>query len=43
MAFHEWDRPEMWKGSMRKLREDIMPKLSQHAASKLAAYKTAAE
>lgn len=43
MAFHEWDKPEMWQGSMRKLREDVMPKFSQHAASKLAAYNRAAE
>lgn len=43
MAFHEWDRPDMWKGSMRKLREDVMPKLSQHAEGKLAAYRKAAE
>jgi len=42
MAFHEWDRPAMWQGSMRKLREEIMPKLSQHADFKLAAYKKAA-
>lgn len=28
---HDWDRPEMWKRSMRLLAEDVLPKLAQHA------------
>ena len=30
---HDWDRPELWRRSMRLLIEDVMPKLSQHARS----------
>ena len=37
MAFHEWDRPEIWKGSMRRLKEEVMPKFAQHAKGKLPA------
>jgi alkanesulfonate monooxygenase SsuD/methylene tetrahydromethanopterin reductase-like flavin-dependent oxidoreductase (luciferase family) len=31
---HDWDRPEMWKRSMRLLAEQVMPKLSRHAAAR---------
>jgi alkanesulfonate monooxygenase SsuD/methylene tetrahydromethanopterin reductase-like flavin-dependent oxidoreductase (luciferase family) len=31
---HDWDRPEMWKRSMRLLAEEVMPKLGQHAAAR---------
>lgn len=34
---HEWDDPALWQGSMRRLAEDVMPKLSQHADSLRAA------
>lgn len=34
---HEWDNPALWQGSMRRLAEDVMPKLSQHADSMRAA------
>ena len=34
---HEWDDPALWQGSMRRLAEDVMPKLSQHADSMRAA------
>ena len=30
---HEWDEPQLWQGSMRRLAQEVMPKLSQHADS----------
>jgi len=34
---HEWDNAPLMQGSMRRLAEDVMPKLSQHADSLRAA------
>lgn len=31
MTGHDWDDPELWQGSMRRLAHDVMPRLSQHA------------
>ena len=28
---HDWDDGELWRGSMRRLAEDVMPPLRQHA------------
>jgi alkanesulfonate monooxygenase SsuD/methylene tetrahydromethanopterin reductase-like flavin-dependent oxidoreductase (luciferase family) len=36
LAFHEWDRKPMWKSSMRALAHDVMPRLREHMAGKLA-------
>ena len=33
MTGHDWDDKDMWRGSMRMLAEDVMPRLSQHAES----------
>ncbi|MFO1150840.1 MAG: LLM class flavin-dependent oxidoreductase [Alsobacter sp.] len=37
LAFHEWDRKPMWKASMRRLAEDVMPGFRRYADGKLAA------
>lgn len=31
MTGHDWDDKDLWRGSMRRLAEDVMPRLSQHA------------
>ena len=31
MVAHDWDDSDLWQNSMRHLRNDIMPRLSQHA------------
>jgi hypothetical protein len=31
MVAHDWDDPILWQSSMKRLAEDIMPGLSQHA------------
>ena len=36
-AFHEWDRKALWQNSMRRLVEDVLPKVRQYCAAKLAA------
>ena len=36
-AFHEWDRKALWQGSMRRLVEQVMPKVRQYCTLKLAA------
>ena len=33
MTGHDWDDKDMWRGSMRMLAEDVVPRLSQHAES----------
>ncbi|NND49598.1 MAG: LLM class flavin-dependent oxidoreductase, partial [Rhizobiales bacterium] len=33
MVGHDWEETGLWQSSMRRLAEDVMPKLSQHAAS----------
>ncbi len=33
MTGHDWDDRDMWRRSMHLLAEDVMPRLSQHAAS----------
>ena len=30
---HDWDDPDMWRGSMAKLARDVMPRFSAHAAA----------
>ena len=37
MAGHDWDDKALWRGSMERLARDVMPRLSQHAASSQAA------
>jgi alkanesulfonate monooxygenase SsuD/methylene tetrahydromethanopterin reductase-like flavin-dependent oxidoreductase (luciferase family) len=34
MAFHEWDRKDLWKRSMHLLVESVMPTVSAYAASR---------
>ena len=34
---HDWDRPQMWKRSMRLLAEEVMPRLGQHARATMKA------
>jgi alkanesulfonate monooxygenase SsuD/methylene tetrahydromethanopterin reductase-like flavin-dependent oxidoreductase (luciferase family) len=34
MVGHDFDGTELWTSSMRRLKQDVMPKLAQHAASK---------
>lgn len=36
VAFHEWDKPAMWKGSMKSIVEDVMPRFRQHMTAQLA-------
>jgi alkanesulfonate monooxygenase SsuD/methylene tetrahydromethanopterin reductase-like flavin-dependent oxidoreductase (luciferase family) len=36
-AFHEWDRKALWQASMRRLIEDVVPKVRQYCEVKLAA------
>jgi alkanesulfonate monooxygenase SsuD/methylene tetrahydromethanopterin reductase-like flavin-dependent oxidoreductase (luciferase family) len=31
MTGHDWDDKDLWRGSMRRLAEDVMPRLIQHA------------
>lgn len=31
MTGHDWDDKDLWRGSMQRLAEDVMPRLSQHA------------
>ena len=31
MTGHDWDDKDLWRGSMRRLAEDVMPRLSRHA------------
>ena len=31
MTGHDWDDKDLWRGSMRRLAEDVMPRFSQHA------------
>jgi alkanesulfonate monooxygenase SsuD/methylene tetrahydromethanopterin reductase-like flavin-dependent oxidoreductase (luciferase family) len=31
MTGHDWGDKDLWRGSMRRLAEDVMPRLSQHA------------
>jgi alkanesulfonate monooxygenase SsuD/methylene tetrahydromethanopterin reductase-like flavin-dependent oxidoreductase (luciferase family) len=33
MGGHDWDKPTLWKRSMELLANDVMPKLSAHAAA----------
>lgn len=37
MAGHDWDDKALWRGSMERLARDVMPRLSQHSASREAA------
>ncbi len=34
MVGHDWDRPALWRGSMRRLAEEVMPRFNQHVAAK---------
>jgi alkanesulfonate monooxygenase SsuD/methylene tetrahydromethanopterin reductase-like flavin-dependent oxidoreductase (luciferase family) len=36
-TFHEWDRKALWQQSMRRLIEDVLPKVRQYCNIKLAA------
>ena len=36
-TFHEWDRKALWQQSMRRLIEDVLPKVRQYCDVKLAA------
>jgi alkanesulfonate monooxygenase SsuD/methylene tetrahydromethanopterin reductase-like flavin-dependent oxidoreductase (luciferase family) len=36
-AFHEWDRKELWKASMRRLIEEVMPRIGGYCRDKFAA------
>jgi len=31
MTGYDWDDERLWRGSIRRLAEDVLPKLSQHA------------
>lgn len=33
---HDWDEPALWKASMRRLAEDVMPRFNQHAEAEFA-------
>jgi alkanesulfonate monooxygenase SsuD/methylene tetrahydromethanopterin reductase-like flavin-dependent oxidoreductase (luciferase family) len=35
-AFHEWDRKPLWKASMQRLAEEVMPRISDYSRGKLA-------
>jgi alkanesulfonate monooxygenase SsuD/methylene tetrahydromethanopterin reductase-like flavin-dependent oxidoreductase (luciferase family) len=35
-AFHEWDRKPLWKASMQRLAEEVMPRVSDYCRGKLA-------
>jgi alkanesulfonate monooxygenase SsuD/methylene tetrahydromethanopterin reductase-like flavin-dependent oxidoreductase (luciferase family) len=37
LAFHEWDRKAMWRASVRRLAEEVMPAVRAHAAGARAA------
>lgn len=36
-AFHEWDRKRLWQSSMRRMIEEVMPKVRPYCEKKLAA------
>lgn len=37
MTGHDWDRPEMWRSSMKMMAQDVIPKFSVHAECLVAA------
>ena len=43
MVGHDWDKAPIWRRSMTLLAEDVIPRLSQHLASRPATTTTAAE